>query len=241
MNGQLGELGPDDPEQPRRPTRAQQRAAMRLALLDATVECLVAGGYGALTTRNVAEHAGVAQSTVMYHFPTRDLFLSETVTHLATRVAADALDHIDLAGLREPDRRDAVLDQAWVQFTSPEALAVMPLWVAAWAEDELAVALRELEARLGAMLVMTAATLFPEQAEDPRFPALIDAAVSLIRGLVVGIPISGLEATEARWHSIKPILLQAAADLLDPHDQPASRSRSSAAARSNTGFIAAQR
>jgi hypothetical protein len=155
----------------------------------------------------------------MHHFPTRDIFLIDAVTHLALRLADEALDAIDLSDLQRPDGRDAVLDQAWRQFTSPEALAVIQLWIAAWTEPELAVTLRDLEERLGAILLATASTLFPEQADDPRFPALIDTAVSLIRGLVIGIPISGRAATDARWSAIKPILLQAAADLLDErHD-----------------------
>ena len=36
---------------PRPQTRAQQRAATRLALIDATIDCLVEEGYAALTTR----------------------------------------------------------------------------------------------------------------------------------------------------------------------------------------------
>lgn len=201
--------------EPRRLTRAQQRVATRLALLDATAACLIDEGYDGLTTRRVAERAGVAQSTLMHHFPTRDAFLVEAVTHLAMRLADEALDRIDLRALRDPAGRAAVLDQAWTQFTTPEALAVLQLWTAAWNEPELAATLGDLEARLGSILIATASTLFPDQADDARFPALIDTAVCLIRGLVIGIPISGMEATAARWAAMQPILLQAAAELLD--------------------------
>ena len=45
-------------EASRRPTRAEQRAATRQALIDATATCLVEEGYAALTTRRVAELAG---------------------------------------------------------------------------------------------------------------------------------------------------------------------------------------
>lgn len=94
----------------------------------------------------------------------------------------------------------------------------LQLWIAARTEPELAAALKELEARLGSILLATAATLFPDHADDVRFPALIDTAISLIRGLVVGIPISGMAAIDARWVAIESILLEAAADLLDvPH------------------------
>src|SRR5437870_8709007 len=108
---------------PPRLTRAEQRDATRRALLEATTECLVEEGYAALTTRRVAERAGVAQSTLMHHFETRDAMLVEAVTLLAVRLLDDALDQIDLAKLAAPEHREAVLDQAWREFTSPQALA----------------------------------------------------------------------------------------------------------------------
>jgi AcrR family transcriptional regulator len=184
-------------------------------LLDATVECLVEDGYAGLTTRNVAERAGVAQSTFMHYFPTRDAFLIEAVEHVALRLLDDALDQIDLAALRSPRHREQVLDQAWREFTSPEALAAAQLWAAVWTEPDLGVTLRDVERRLGSIIAAAAATLFPDQAEDPRFPALIDLAVSLIRGLIDAIPVHGREIVDARWEAIKPIVIEATGRLLD--------------------------
>lgn len=200
---------------PRRTTRAQQRAATRQALIDATATCLVEEGYAALTTRRVAELAGVAQSTLMHHFETREALLVAAVEQLAMRLAEEALDEIDLAALHRPERREAVLDQAWREFTSPQALAAAQLWIAAWSEPELAETLRDLEQRIEAILAVTAAALFPEHAEDPRFPALIAAAVAMIQGLVMEIPIAGRKAIDARWRAIKPVLIEAASRLLD--------------------------
>lgn len=206
-------------ERPKAPatriSRVEQRTATRLAILEATVTCLVDEGYAALTTRRVAELAGVAQSTLMHHFESRDSLLIEAVSNLAGRLAGHALTQIDLAAARKPELRESVLDQTWQEFTSPEALAAAQLWSAAWAEPELAATLRELEQRLTAIIAGTARTLFPGEADDPTFPALIDIAVSLIRGLLMAIPISGREAVDERWLAIKPVLLQSAADLLD--------------------------
>jgi AcrR family transcriptional regulator len=200
---------------PKRRTRAEQRALTRRALLDATAECLAEDGYAGLTTRNVAERAGVAQSTFMHYFPTREAFLLEAVEHVALRLLDDALDQIDLAALRSPKHREKVLDQAWREFTSPVALAAAQLWAAVWSEPELAGTLRDLETRLEAIISAAASTLLPDHAEDPRFPALLDLAVSLIRGLVDAIPIWGAEAVNARWEAIKPIVIEAAGRLLD--------------------------
>jgi AcrR family transcriptional regulator len=199
----------------RRRTRAEQRALTRRALLDATVATLVEQGYAGLTSRNVAERAGVAQSTFMHYFPTRDAFLIEAVEHVALRLLDDALDQIDLAALRSPRHRERVLDQAWREFTSPEALAAAQLWAAVWTEPDLGVTLRDVERRLESIIAAAAATLFPDQAEDPRFPALIDLAVSLIRGLVDAIPVHGREVVDARWEAIKPIVIEATGRLLD--------------------------
>jgi AcrR family transcriptional regulator len=196
-------------------TRAQQRAATRLAIVRAAGDCLVEDGYSAFTTRRVAEHAGVAQSTLMHHFATREALLVEAVSMLATALAEEALDGVHLAALRTPAERETVLDEAWRIFTSPQALAGVQIWAAVWTEPELAEPLHELEERLLTIAHVTAGALFPEQAEDPSFPALIDASLALIRGLVIAMPISGRESLDARWEAIKPILLQAAGDLLD--------------------------
>ena len=211
----IGQILDSSSTEPRRLTRAQQRVTTRLAILDATAECLVEDGYASLTTRRIAERAGIAQSTLMHHFETRERLLVDAVAHVAMRLAEQTLEEIDLAGLRSPAHRDAVLDQAWREFTSPPALAAAQLWAAAWAEPELAAALNELEHRIGAILVATANTLFPDQAGDPDFPGLIDATISLIRGLVMAIPVSGRAAVERRWATIRPLLSRAAAELLD--------------------------
>lgn len=195
-------------------TRAQQRVATRQAIIDATIECLVQDGYAALTTRRVAERVGIAQSTVMHHFETREALLVESVIHVALRLAEQALGRIDLAALRTPEHRAAVLDEAWIEFTSPQALAAAQLWAAVWNEPELAPVLRELEQRLTEIILNTAVALFPELADDPRLTALLDAAVSLIRGLVLAIPVWGQDAVTARWASIKPIMLDATARIL---------------------------
>ena len=201
--------------QERRLTRAEQRDATRLALIEAAIACLAEGGYASLTTRRIAQRAGVAQSTLMHHFETREALLVEAVTQLAARLAEQALEKIDIAALRSPERREAVLDEAWREFSSPQAIAAAQLWAAAWSEPELAATLRELETRLASIIFPTAATMFPDLAGDPRFAALIDLAVSLIRGLVMAIPVWGSEVVDARWQAIKPILLQSAARLFD--------------------------
>src|SRR4051812_13351068 len=140
-------------------TRAQQRAGTRQAILDATVAVLIDEGYAALSTRRVAERAGIAQSTLMHHFPAREGFLVEAVTHLAERLNAEAV-----AQLNDLPSAAAVIDAGWAAFTSPAAVAAAQLWAAAWAEPELATALREAEERLAVIISDSAGAHFPHVA-----------------------------------------------------------------------------
>ena len=196
-------------------TRAEQRVATRTAILDAAGECLVDDGYAGLTTRRVAERANVAQSTLMHHFPTREQLLVETVTRLAMRLTDTALEDIDFGAARDPEAREAMLDRVWRVFTSPEALASAQLWFAAWAEPELAAALRDLEERLTDMVLATASAVLGDLVEHPEFIALMEAGLSTIRGLVMTIPVSGRDAADERWAAIRPILNRTASELLD--------------------------
>lgn len=196
-------------------TRAAQRERTREAIVAATAGVLVDDGYADLTTRRVAQRAGVAQSTVMHHFPTREELLVAAVELLALRLAAQAFERLDLTGLRTPALRSSVLDEVWREFTSPESLAVAQMWAAVWVEPELVPTLRELESRITGLLLQNAVVLFPEWRDDPRLPAAIDASIALVRGLTSAVPIWGADALAGRFEQIKPIMLQAAAAILD--------------------------
>jgi AcrR family transcriptional regulator len=195
-------------------TRAEQRDATKAKLVQATIELLTEEGYPALTTRRIAERAGVAQSTLMHHFGTREELIVEAVNQQALRFAAQALEQIDIQGLRIPERREVVLDQTWRYFTSPEALGVVNLWLASASDPELVPTLRGIEERLDDVVDQTSRALFPD-AEDPRFPILIQSTYFLIRGLISAIPVIGIEAANRRWDAIKPVVLDSVAGLVD--------------------------
>jgi AcrR family transcriptional regulator len=191
-------------------TRAQQRAGTRQAILDATVAILIDEGYAALSTRRVAERAGIAQSTLMHHFPAREGFLVDAVTHLAERLNAEAV-----AQLTDLPSAAAVIDAGWSAFTSPPAVAAAQLWAAAWAEPELAAALREAEERLAVIIVDSAGAHFPHVAGQPEALAVLDAVITVIRGFVMQIPVAGRESVEARWRAVRPLVVETAERLLD--------------------------
>lgn len=64
-----------------------ENAATRLVLMDATENVMRDEGYAAVTSRRVAERAGVNQQTVYYYFQTMDELLLATFRRRTHRVA----------------------------------------------------------------------------------------------------------------------------------------------------------
>src|SRR6266853_1042961 len=72
-------------------TQVERRSATRVALLDATITCLLDVGYGAVTVRRVADRAGVSQGALWHHYATKDELIADAVRHLLDRIAGEAI------------------------------------------------------------------------------------------------------------------------------------------------------
>jgi AcrR family transcriptional regulator len=185
-------------------------------------------GYGKLTTRRVAERAGVSQGILMHYFPTRTQFLAEAIRHVAERIVHEIVDQVDLRELAEPQRREALLDQAWRIHTGPFFQAAMELWSAARTDPDLRDSLRGLERDIARMIAGAATDLLPEEAGEPWFLPLVDAGLSILRGLAMLLPVTDPDVLERRWLTTKRLMLDVlamreAAGGLTPY--PVSRTR----------------
>ena len=144
-------------------TQAERRAASRAALLEAAVDCLIKDGYANLTTRRVAERAGVSQGTQMHYFPTKTQFLTEAIRHVAQRLAREALAR---ANFDEPDelaRYEAILEELWRIHNGPLFQATLELWIAARTDRGLASAMRKLEREVTQLMLDSAGALLPDR------------------------------------------------------------------------------
>lgn len=190
-------------------TRAEQRAATRQALVGAAVEQLRTEGVAAVTTRRVAGAADVSQSTVMYHFPTRDDLVTAAVAQLAFELANQARVHFEETTAAAALDLSGFLDLLWREFTTPQALSVAHLWAACWTDPQVAETVKSLEQHIFGLAVAAAEALpAPAQGFDPA--AYMDTVVVLIRGLVISIPVWGLDFISAHWEISKANLLKAA-------------------------------
>ena len=192
---------------PRR-TQAQRRATTRTALLDAALACLIEEGYANLTTRNVAERAGVSQGTQMHYFPTRARFVAEAVRHVAFKLATELREQEGLRARDERRRLEELLDHVWEIHTDPVFQATMELWVAARTDAEIRSAMDEVTRDVTRLIAEGAQELFPDLMDRPRAGELLEMSLATMRGLAM-LSFTGDPADAVRrWRRTRPMLLE---------------------------------
>jgi AcrR family transcriptional regulator len=193
---------------PARRTQAERRATTRAALLDAALECLIEDGYAGLTTRKVADRAGVSQGTQMHYFPTRARFVAEAVRHLAFKLAAELREQDTMHPRTDRRRLELLLDHTWEIHTGPVFQATMELWVAARTDAEIREAMSEVARDVTRMIATGASELFPELMARPRAGEVLDMGLAIMRGLAV-LRFTDDEAdVERRWRRARGHLLE---------------------------------
>jgi AcrR family transcriptional regulator len=160
---------------------------VRQRLLAAAAELIAERGWSAVSTRVLADRAGVTPSVVHYHFPSMQALLSEAVLGAMRGLAAELeslLDNADSA----PAAVDAMLAST-DQYTGADPLSLLFIeaYLAATREDrlrdEIARLIEELRARLSRRLAALGVT-----AADDTAAVLLAALDGLLlhRGLGSG-------------------------------------------------------
>lgn len=173
---------------PSRTPQAERTAAMRLRLMEATIDCLVELGWSGTSTTVVSRRAGVSRGAQLHHFPSKqDLvvaaveFLTDRRREELTKVAAD---------LPEEGRTRAVLDVLAAQFVGPIFFAALELWVAARTDAELHRAVAPLERRIGRETHAHALALLDVDESRGDNRELVQATLDLVRGLGLAASLS---------------------------------------------------
>ncbi len=204
---------------PRR-TQAQRRSATRTALLDAAIDCLVHDGYANLTTRRVADRAGVSQGTQMHYFPTRALFVAEAIRHVMTQLTSELRAQLGEGPIAsEADHMAQLLDELWRVHTGPVFQATMELWVAARTDEEIRAAMDEVSRDVTRMIAASATTYLPQTMARPGARETLDHTLATMRGLAVLRFTSDPADVERRWRSSRLALLGLYAGLGPPPDE----------------------
>ncbi len=193
-----------------RRTQAERRAATRQALLEATIDAVVARGYAGATVAVIADYAGVSQGALFNHFDSKaDLFgaaveyvfprliddfavTAATVGAVPAAVPAqatpDAADLPEVVGDPAQELRArlrTVLELLWSSYQQPRLAAALELYMAARTDAELGVRLAAVDGPHRARLDALAAGLFPELVDQPGFLPSVNLAIDAVQGFAV--------------------------------------------------------
>ena len=190
---------------PRR-TQAERRARTRRALLEATIELLAEAGYAGVTTRAVANRAGVTPGALQHHFSGKAQLVSAAAEHLNLELTRELVARSPTAGRSERGLAEELLDRLWEMHKGPLMVAVAELVVAARADGELRDLLAPMQRQAVAATATVAAHFFPRATPPEALPALMDTALAAMRGLALTGFIDP-RAADAMWESTRRHLL----------------------------------
>ncbi|MCH1867952.1 TetR/AcrR family transcriptional regulator [Nocardioides sp. CFH 31398] len=180
-----------------RTPQAERTRAMRLRLLEATVECLVERGWSGTSTTLVSQRAGVSRGAQLHHFPSKGALVTAAVEHVASLRGAELAEAA--ASMPDgPDRTRAVLAMLADHVTGPVFTAALELWVAARTDPTLLDAVAPLEQRMGRQLHRTTVELLGTDDTDPAQRELVQATLDLARGLGLATTITDDRARRER-------------------------------------------
>lgn len=189
------------PARPRR-TQDERSAAMRVRLLEATVDCLVEYGYAGTTVTRIAERAGVTRGAQVHHYRTKADLVIAAVSYLAGRSAELGASLIEQA-MQADDAVGALLDLLWAMHQGPTFTAAVELWVAARTDPELHEHVAGIEPVLMSSLREAADGLGSIASVDRVDQALREAvftAMDAMRGLLISAWHLPARQRTARWH-----------------------------------------
>ena len=184
--------------------------ATRSRLLEATTQLVVERGWGGVSTRSIAERAGVRSGVVHYHFGS-----IEDLKRIASMSAMRDLFEVFIAAVAEQPPRRVLEELARAASeelgpSSDTAMLMYEVVPAAARDDALAADFRELLARFREAVADSIRRWHPSPAADPEVLAeLLGAAVDGLQLHLLADPDLDLPA------HLAPLL-----DLLGPEGSP---------------------
>lgn len=208
-------LSVTQPADGERRTQTQRREATQAALLDATIDSLVHDGWAAMTTRSVAERAGVSQGAQQHHFPTKAALVDAAISRLMHQLAAESLA-MPIPEGSERERADHLLDRLWEIHTHPVNGAVFELLNLARTDADVAARLAPALTEAVTLTHAAAAVLLPTIAATPGFSDFLLIAEATMRGAALAA-IPGAQTAYPQWPTIRRHLQESLDRLLTEH------------------------
>jgi AcrR family transcriptional regulator len=170
-------------------SEARQQATV--ALLEAAERLLFESGYAAVTTRRVAEEAGVKHGLVHYYFGSMEELLTQTLERFANRLAEPLEEHYANPDLTFAEKW-RIVAQNWIeQPTSRFPKILLELSAMSWNMPQLRQRISDVYARFRAIFERYfAAAMRDYGLDESQFPLKVVAAA--VGTFQLGIIVEGL-------------------------------------------------
>jgi AcrR family transcriptional regulator len=169
--------------------QAEKSAMTRLAILEATIQCLLELGYANTTTALIANYAGLSRGAMMHHFPSRMSVMRAVVDHLHQLRLQEYLDL--MVDIDDPQRtltheviRKSV-EAAWLYVNLPSFLAYQELLSASRTDAELRQVIDPVEKDFEKQFLDTAKAVFPHWQNLSRLEGAHDMVQFLMKGMAL--------------------------------------------------------
>jgi AcrR family transcriptional regulator len=189
-----------------RASKAEQGAATRVRLLDATIDCLVDLGWSGTSTTEVVRRAGVSRGAQVHHYPTKEDLVLAAIEHLLAR----RVEEYALAFDQLPVERRTLaegFELLWSQCFGRSFDAWLELAIAARRSPALHERFLDVEQRFGEATIDRFQSLFPEHFADREVASIaMRLTFSVLDGLalcrIAGVPDSDLAAVRAAFNAL---------------------------------------
>jgi AcrR family transcriptional regulator len=167
------------------PRQIAKSEAMRLRVLEATIDCLQEGKSHEVSIAVIAKSAHISRGAVQYHFATRRDLLCAVIAHINARRLQQF--RADLAEIRpEDDLAERIVDTHWKHLGERDFLAYQELVLLARSDPELTEAFAPLYQDFLAEWYETARRAFGWRYRDREVMKAGNIAHYLLEGMAYG-------------------------------------------------------
>ena len=177
----------------------------------ASRRCPRASSPAGVTTRGIADRAGVSIGALQHHFRNKSELVAAAVEHLNAELMRELVAQAPAGTSSERELAEELVDVLWAIHKGPLIAAMSELWVAARTDGELRARLVAVQRDVQAASTAIAAYLFPQATADASPGPVMDTALAAMRGLAV-LRFVDPPAAEAMWPATRRHLLALAFD-----------------------------
>jgi AcrR family transcriptional regulator len=190
----LSQVRPDGFGAPSPKWQQRKSAEMRVRILEATVDCLVALGYSGLSISEVTQHAGISRGAMHHHFTSRMALVGAVAEYVFFRRMHNFLeDYFEEVAKRGDEKIvEIASDMHWRSVQTREYAAFIELAVAARTDSELNAFFAPAERQFDKVWTREMIRSFPQwEAHWDQLQVASDFAMAAHMGLLLHQPVFG--------------------------------------------------